>query len=160
MPTSDLRRRPKQQLQTHGKTTSRDDAVGSWQHAGPDRWPRGWRTGQRLRQVEPEVGTTTLQRSRRRPNENNRSMECLRAMRHALARSQCLARCDVDVSVEVECGCRIVRGVSKQGEESELRLGMCDLDLARGGLIMVGLPAGSMSCEHNEFFDCDPYLPY
>ena len=81
-------------------------------------------------------------------------------MRHALARSQCLARCDVDVSVEVECGCRIVRGVSKQGEESELRLGMCDLDLARGGLIMVGLPAGSMSCEHNEFFDCDPYLPY
>ena len=53
------------------------------------------------------------------------------------------------MSVEIECECRIVRGVNEEGEEFELRLGMCDLDVARGGL-MVGPPAGSMSCEHNE----------
>ena len=40
-----------------------------------------------------------------------------------------------------------MRGVNEEGEEFELRLGMCDLDVARGGL-MVGPPAGSMSCEH------------
>ena len=56
---------------------------------------------------------------------------------------------NVNVSVEIECECRIVRGVNEEGEEFELRLGMCDLDVARGGL-MVGPPAGSMSCEHNE----------
>ncbi len=51
--------------------------------------------------------------------------------------------------VKIESECRIVRGVNEEGEEFELRLGMCDLDVARGGL-MVGPPAGSMSCEHNE----------
>ena len=51
--------------------------------------------------------------------------------------------------LQIECECRIVRGVNEEGEEFELRLGMCDLDVARGGL-MVGPPAGSMSCEHNE----------
>ena len=56
---------------------------------------------------------------------------------------------DVNVSVEAESECRIVRGESETGEEFELRLGMCDLDVARGGLT-VGPPTGSMSCEHNE----------
>jgi len=53
----------------------------------------------------------------------------------------------VNVSVEIECECRIARGMNEEGEEFELRLSMCDLDVARGGL-MVGPPAGSMSCEH------------
>ena len=51
---------------------------------------------------------------------------------------------NVNVSVEIECECRIVRGVNEEGEEFELRL-----DVGGGGL-MVGPPAGSMSCEHNE----------
>jgi hypothetical protein len=38
----------------------------------------------------------------------------------------------------------MVRGVNEEGEEFELRLGMCALDVARGGL-MVGPPAGSMT---------------
>ena len=112
----------------------------------------------RLREVEPEtvveakerrvVWRERLRKEEEKIEEEERESERVGAERD---RDKLGRMANVNVSVEVcrECECRIVRGVNEEGEEFELRLGMCDLDVARGGL-MVGPPAGSMSCEHNE----------
>ena len=110
----------------------------------------------RLREAEPEtvveakerrvVWRERLRKEEEKIEEEERESERVGAQRD---RDKLGRMANVNVSVEIECECRIVRGVNEEGEEFELRLGMCDLDVARGGL-MVGPPAGSMSCEHNE----------
>jgi ribonuclease HI len=110
----------------------------------------------RLREAEPETAVEAkerrvvwrerLRKEEEKIEEEERESERVGAERD---RDKLGRMANVNVSVEIECECRIVRGVNEEGEEFELRLGMCDLDVARGGL-MVGPPAGSMSCEHNE----------